>query len=75
MSDLIKVQASTAHLFFNKSSTEMEEFMRDFVSPVHDKHPFNVMIKQLGPRPEVTLLTEFVRLTRKSYSHAKLLKL
>ena len=76
MSDLINVQASTAHLFFNKSSTEMEEFMRDFVSPVHCKHAFNVMIKQLGPRrPEVTLLAEFVRLTRRSYSHAKLLKL
>ena len=70
MSDSIKVQASTAQLFFNS-----EEFMRDFVSPVHCAHPFNVMIKELGPRQEVALLTEFVRLTRKSYSHAKLLKL
>ena len=42
MSDLIKVQASTAQLFFNS-----EEFMRDFVSPVHCAHPFNVIIEQL----------------------------
>ena len=70
MSDLIKVQASTAQLFFNS-----EEFMRDFVSPVHCAHPFNVIIEQLGPRPETTLLIEFVRLTRRAYSHAKMLKI
>ena len=70
MSDSIKVQASTAQLFFNS-----EEFMRNFVSPVHCAHPFNVMIEQLGPRPETTLLIEFVRLTRRAYSHAKMLKI
>ena len=72
MKDLINFQASTAYLFFNKSPTEMEKFL----SPVHCKHVFNVMLKQVGPqRPEMKILGEFCCLTRRTYLHAKLVKI
>ena len=54
----------------------MEKFMRNFVSPVHCKHVFNVMLKQVGPqRPEMKILGEFCCLTRRTYLHAKLVKI
>ena len=72
MKDLINFQASTAYLFFNKSPTEMEKFL----SPVHCKHVFNVMLEQVGPqRPEMKDLAEFCCLTRRTYLQAKLLKI
>ena len=79
MGELINVQASTANianLLFDLDPSTQEKFMRDFVSPVHYKHAFSIIIKQLGhQRPEVALLAEFVELTRRTYSYAKLLKL
>ena len=71
MKDLINFQASPAYLFFNKSPAEMKKF----ISPIHCKHVFNVMLEQFGPqRPELKDLAEFCHLTRKVYLRAKLLK-
>ena len=70
MGDLINVQAST---FLDLDSDNREESLRHFVALVHCKHAFAVMIEQVGcQRPEMILLAEFVRLTRRAYSHAKL---
>ena len=50
--------------------------MRHHVAPVHCRHVFSVMLGQLGhDRPEVAPLAEFIKVTRKAYSYAKLLKL
>ena len=72
MKDLINFQASTAYLFFNKSPEEMERFM----TPIHYKHVFNIMLRQFGPqRPEMKGLAEFCELSNKVYLRAKLLKI
>ena len=50
--------------------------MRHHVAPVHCRHIFSVVVGQLGrDRPEVAPLAEFIKITRKAYSYAKLLKL
>ena len=78
MGDLIDVQVLTANTanLFDLDSDNREKSLRHFVAPVHCKHPFAVMIEQLGSqRPEVVPLAEFVSLTRRAYSHAKILKI
>ena len=50
--------------------------MRHHVAPMHCRHIFSVVVEQLGrDRPEIAPLAEFIKITRKAYSYAKLLKL
>merc|ERR1711888_426932 len=72
----ISHRANVVNLFYNLDSDSQEESMRHHVAPVHCGHIFSVVVGQLGRnRPEIAPLAEFIKITKKAYCYAKLLKL
>ena len=50
------------------------ESMRFHASPVHEQHAFVQLTRMLGPRPELKLLANFIKFTRKVFLNGKFLR-